>query len=332
MKLLIIGGTRFLGRALATAALDSGWELTLFNRGRSNPDLFPDAEKLIGDRDGGLAALKGRRWDAVIDTCGYVPRLVGDAARLLADAVDLYTFISTISVYADPPPSGLNESSPLATLADASTEEVNGETYGGLKVLCEQAASAAMDGRALHVRCGLIVGPHDMTDRWTYWPLRVAEGGEMLAPGDPAAPLQYIDVRDLAEWTLRATAARLSGPYNATGPAEPRAIQAMLAEMRAVTGADTRFTWVDESFLLEQGIQPWMTLPLWLPAELGGLHRASIAKALAAGLTFRPLAATVRETLSWNAERPAERSRDHDLSLPRIREAEILAAWHARNG
>ena len=189
MNLLILGGTVFLGRHLVEAALARGHAVTLFNRGQHNPDLFPEVERLRGDRDGDLQALEGRRWDAVVDTCGYVPRVVRASAEMLAPNVDHYTFISSISVYADTSKPGIDEQAPVGTLDDPTTEEVTGESYGPLKALCEQAAEAAMPGRVLNIRPGLIVGPHDPTDRFTYWVRRVAEGGEVLAPGNPHAPV-----------------------------------------------------------------------------------------------------------------------------------------------
>ena len=218
MKLLVIGGTRFVGRALIEEALKQGMEVTMFNRGKSNPEIFPDVEKLVGDRDDDLEALKGRKWDAVVDTCGYIPRHVKMTAELLKDNIEHYTFISTISVYPFPiPEDGVDEEGELARMDDPTVEEINGETYGALKVLCEEAIDEIMDGRATHIRAGLIIGPHDPTDRFTYWPVRVAEGGEMLAPGDPTVPMQYIDARDLAKWTLHCTVNKLTGAYNSTG-------------------------------------------------------------------------------------------------------------------
>ncbi len=208
MKLLVLGGTVFLGRHLVEAATARGHSVTLFNRGQHNPELYPEVEKLRGDRDSDLSALQGRRWDAVIDTCGYLPRAVRASAELLADAVDHYTFISSISVYADFHTPAMDESAPVGTLADETVEEVTGETYGPLKALCEQAAERALPGRVLNIRPGLIVGPHDPTDRFTYWPVRVARGGEVLAPGRPHVPVQVIDGRDLAEWTVRMVEAR----------------------------------------------------------------------------------------------------------------------------
>lgn len=327
MKLLIIGGTRFLGRALVDEGLALGHELTLFNRGRSNPDLYPDVEQVRGDRDGGLVALGGRRWDAVIDTCGYVPRLVRAAADTLAGVVEHYTFISTMSVYAEPLALNLDESGAVGVLADETVEEITGETYGPLKALCEHAATEAMAGRALHVRAGLIVGPHDQSDRFTYWPARVARGGEVLAPVTPQYSVQFIDVRDLARWTLEATAAHLTGPYNVTGPRQPLPIGELLATGRAVAGSDARFTWVDESFLLAHNVEPFTELPLWVPAEYGGFNAFNIDKALAAGLSFRPVADTVRDTLAWANQRPADTIWRNGLAAER--EAELLAAWHA---
>jgi 2'-hydroxyisoflavone reductase len=326
MKFLIIGGTRFLGRALVEAALDAGHELTLFNRGQSNPDLYPQLEHVRGNRDGGLDALRGRQWDAVLDTCGYVPRLVGDSARLLADTVEHYTFISSISVYQDFDKVGLDESYTLATMPDETVEEVTGETYGPLKVLCEQTITAAMNGRALHVRAGLIVGPHDPTDRFSYWPYRLAQGGDVLAPGNPDTPVQIIDVRDLAAWTVQATAQKLRGPFNATGPAYRLTMRDVLQTCGHIADADADITWVDEAFLLEQGVAPWTDLPLWVAGEeAAGFSTVDCAKAQQAGLTYRPLADTVRDTLDWLNTRPADYAWRNGLT--REREAALLNLW-----
>src|SRR5260221_13589599 len=223
MRLLILGGTAFVGRHLVEAALARGHTVTLFNRGRRNPDLFPELERLRGERPDDLAALRGREWDAAIDTSGYTPRAVAASAGLLAEAVAHYTFISTISVYADEMPAGTDENGPLSQMPEdkAGTEEVTGETYGPLKVLAEQAAEAAMPGRVLTPRPGLIVGPYDPTDRFTYWPARVARGGEVLAPDGPDVPVQFIDARDLAAWTLDSVEAGRTGVFNLTGPAQP---------------------------------------------------------------------------------------------------------------
>lgn len=329
MKLLIIGGTRFLGRALVDAAQARGHEITLFNRGKSNPELYPELEKLVGDRDDNLAVLNGRSWDAVIDTCGYVPRVVGKAAALLADAVEHYTFISTLSVYADPTIEGMDESAPLGAIEDEDTEQVTGETYGPLKVLCERAVDEAMGPeRALHVRAGLLVGPHDLTDRFTYWPYRVARGGEVLAPSAPNKPVQFIDVRDIAAWTVEATEQRRHGPFNATGPDFTLTMGNVLRTCRDVSGSDATFTWVGDVFLEEQEVGAYQELPLWVPLSYGGFDTFCCRKAFDAGLRFRPLAETVRDTLAWQATRPS----DHEWrgGLSPEREAELLQRWRER--
>jgi len=330
MNLLIIGGTRFLGRALVDAALAAGHTVTLFNRGQSNPGLYPQIETLIGDRDGGLGVLARRQWDAVIDTCGYVPRFVGDSVRFLADAVGHYTFISTLSVYSDPSIMGMDENAPLGMLEDEMVEEITGETYGPLKVLCEKAVDAAMGPeRALHVRAGLIVGPHDLSDRFSYWPHRVAQGGDVLAPGDANGRTQFIDVRDLAEWTIRATQARLSGPFNATGPASELTLGTVLDTCKAVSGSDAIFTWVSDAFLLEQEVAPYTEMPLWVPVEgYEGFDTFNCSKAIAVGLTFRPLTETVQATLDWLATRPADYQWRNGLKPER--EAELLRLWREK--
>lgn len=329
MKLLILGGTVFLGRHLVEAALERGHEVTLFNRGKRNPDLFPELEKLRGDRDGDLTALKGRRWDAVIDPSGYVPRLVRDSARLLADSVEYYSFVSTISVYADASIHRLNEETgALATMEEETNEEVT-KHYGALKALCEKAAEAEMPGRVLSARAGLIVGPHDPTDRFTYWPVRVAQGGEVLAPGDRSKPVQVIHGRDLANFLIHMAERRKAGTYNVTGPDQPYTLEQVLEECRTVSGSDARFTWVPDQFLQEQKVTPWTGLPLWLPGSgAAGLMNVDTSRALAEGLSLRPLAQTIRETLAWEQTRPQELERR--AGITREREAELLAAWHAR--
>lgn len=330
MRILILGGTIFLGRRLVDAALARGHEVTLFNRGQHNADLYPQLEKLRGDRDGGLDALRGRRWDVVIDPSGYVPRVVRQSAELLAGAVDRYVFISSISVY-DERRAGIEEDAPVARLADERVEEVRGDTYGGLKALCEQTIEAALPGRAIQLRAGLIVGAHDPSGRFTYWPARVARGGEVLAPGRPERPVQFIDARDLAAWTVRLLEQGGRGVYNATGPASPLTMSALLETCRAVSGGDARFTWLPDAFLLAQGAGPWMELPLWAPEtdEYTGFMEVNCRRAIAAGLTFRPLAETVRDTLAWDTARPAAEREAAPAGLQPAREAALLAAWHA---
>lgn len=328
MRVLILGGTQFLGRHLAAAALAQGHSVTLFNRGSKSEGLFPDAEHLRGDRDGDLSALSGRTWDIAIDTSGYVPRVVRASVQLLAGAVEHYTFVSSISVYAGwPEASRIDEDAPVGTLSDSTIEEVNGETYGPLKALCEQAALETLPGQTLIVRPGLIVGPYDPTDRFSYWPARVARGGEMLAPGRPERPVQVIDARDLAEWILRMAADRATGTFNATGPAYPLTMAEVLSEAKRVSSSETTITWVPDDFLEQQQVGAWVEVPLWIPEREGpGVGDVNCARALAAGLTFRPLAGTIRATLDWLATRPADYT--WKAGLTPEREAEVLAAWH----
>src|ERR671912_2149645 len=299
MDLLILGGTGFLGRYLVEAALGEGHRPTLFNRGLSEPGLFPEVEKLEGDRDGDLSALQGRRWDAVIDTCGYVPRVVGASARLLADAVDHYTFVSSISVYSDDIAIGADEGAQVRELPDPRVEVVTGETYGGLKALCERAAEEEIPGRVLNVRPGLISGPHDPTDRFTYWPRRIASGGEVLAPDHDERKVQYIDVRDLASWIVEMFEQRRTGTYNATGPDYELRMGRLLEECEAVGGAGAEPIWVSEDFLEEKGVEPFTQLPLWLPLEYAALQAIDCGRAIEAGLTLPPPFRTNRGKLGW---------------------------------
>ena len=333
MRLLIIGGTHFLGRALTEAALADGHEVTLFHRGRTYADDFPRARHILGDRDGGLDGLGPETWDAVIDTCGFVPRVVRAAAERLRDRVGLYTFISSVSVYADPLARGATEDARRVVLDDPTVETVTPETYGGLKTLCENAAREAMDGRALWVRPGLIVGPYDVSDRFPYWPRRVARGGRVLAPGRPERGTQFIDVRDLAAFTLHATERGTAGTYHVTGDAVP--FGAVLDTCRTTLHADATFEWVDEAFLLAHAVMPYSELPLWLPAEYAAHDAIDCTRARAAGLTCRPLAETVRDTFAWDIAHPLEsRPRKAGVaapsSMPAEREAELLALWDAR--
>jgi 2'-hydroxyisoflavone reductase len=324
MRLLIIGGTIFVGRHLVEIATARGHRVTLFNRGRSAPELFTDLERVRGDRDGGLGALAGRTWDAAIDTCGYVPRIVRASAEYLSGAVRHYTFISSLSVYRDlGAPAG--ETAPVGTLDDPTVEQITGGTYGPLKALCEQAVEAALPGGALIVRPGLIVGPHDPTDRFTYWPLRVARGGEVLAPGRPDAVTQIIDVRDLAAWIVDMIEAGKTGVYNATGPEKPFPMETLLSACREITGADARFEWVEDRFLVEKNVEAFREMPLWIP---GVEMQFDCRKAIADGLRFRPLAETIRDTLAW----AATRSGDHALraGLKPEREVELLSEWSGR--
>jgi 2'-hydroxyisoflavone reductase len=323
MNILMIGGSIFLGRHTVDAAIARGHSVTLFNRGQHNPELFPAVEKIHGDRNTDLDKLKGRQWDAVIDFCGYVPREVKASAELLASSVSRYVFISSISVYAelDKAPN-LDESAPVGKIEDETVEAVTGETYGPLKALCEQAAERAMPGRALIIRPGLIVGPNDPSDRFTYWPVRVARGGSVLCPGTPNWQTQIIDVRDLAEWTIRLVEARAVGTFNATGPNRNLTFGEILETSKAISHSNAQWVWADEKWLLAEKVEPWSQLPLWLGGED---MVANIQKAVVSGLTFRSLSDTVADTLAWESTRPA----DHPwrAGLPADNEAELLEKW-----
>ena len=325
MKLLIVGGTRFLGRHLAAAALAAGHELTLLHRGRSNPGLFPEARHVVTDRRGDLSALAGGRWDAVIDTSAYVPRDVTLLADSLADRAARYLLVSTISVYRDVPPAGVDESGALTTLDDPTTEDVTGQTYGGLKALCERAALQHFGNAAtLIARPGLIVGPHDPTERFTWWLRRMHQGGRFVAPAPAAARVQFIDARDLADWLLLQAVNGSTGTFNLCGPDLPLTWGDWMARMVHALQPAAQPCWVDEPALLDAGVAPWMGLPLWLPAAAAGLHRVAIERALASGLRTRPLEETVRDTLSWALAQPAPPAGGPGLDA--ALEATLLAA------
>jgi 2'-hydroxyisoflavone reductase len=326
MDLLILGGTGFLGRHFVDRALADGHRVTLFNRGLSGPDLFPEVETIRGDREGNLSALRGRRWDAVIDTCGYVPRVVRASAALLAGAVDHYTFVSSISVYSDAIEPGADEGAPVKELADPMVEEVTGETYGGLKALCERAAEEEMPGKVLNIRPGLISGPHDPTDRFTYWPRRISAGGEVLAPDRPERRVQFIDVRDLAAWIVKMSAERRAGTYNATGPDYELQVGRLMEECETVGGGGAELVWVSEDFLEENGVEPFTELPLWVPREYAAMQAIDCGRAIAAGLAFRPLSETARDVLNWDRSRAA--NTEMAAGLTPGRERELLRAWH----
>jgi 2'-hydroxyisoflavone reductase len=319
MKVLVLGGTKFLGRHAVEAALTQGHDVTIFTRGETNPDLFPEVERLTGDRDGNLDALRGREWDGVVDTSGYVPRVVRQSAELLRDAVQRYVFVSSISVYGDPS-KPLDESSPVAELEDPASENVE-EDYGALKAAVERVVTEVYGDRGTNVRAGLIVGPHDPTERFTYWPRRLAEGGQVLAPGDPSAPVQFVDARDLGAWLVQLAEHGPGGSFNATGPAEPLTMEELLERIVAAVGSDAELQWVASERLLEAEVGPWMELPLWLPGDdHAGMMRADIRRAVDAGLRFRPLEETARDTLAWSLEAGEQRE-----TLSREKERAILA-------
>ena len=324
MKLLLLGGTKFLGRHFVEAALAREHEVTLFHRGETGAGLFPELDHILGDRDGGLEPLEGREWDAVIDTSGYLPRVVRDSARLLANATAHYTFVSSISVYADHSQPGTTEEAEVALLEDVLVEEVM-ENYGGLKALCEKVVERELPGRTLVVRPGLIVGPNDPSDRFSYWVDRLARGGEVLAPDDPEHAVQFIDVRDLAEWMLRQVEAQTVGVIHATGPEQPCTLEQVLEACREVAASEATLNWVKAELLTEQGVGEWIDMPLWIhDPGFAGHSRIDISRALEASLSFRPLDETVRATLEWLRTRPA----DHEwkAGLRPDREAEVLAA------
>lgn len=329
LKILVLGGTGFLGPHLVEAMHQRGHTPTLFNRGKTRPNLFPDVEKLRGDRDGDLRALQGRSWDAVIDTSGYVPRVVRASAELLAPHVRQYVFVSSISVYANTTTPGMDETHPIATMSDPTSEDVL-PNYGALKALCEQAVEAVLPARTTNIRPGLIVGPGDPSDRFSYWPARIAQGGEVLAPGNPSDPVQYIDVRDLADFILTALERGTIGVFNVNGPAQPIGIGGLLEACKTVSGSDARFTWAPLDFLEAQKLAPWSDMPVWVPPiEDGiGMTTTSSARAIAQGLTYRALEDTVKATLDWWATLPPERQAKLRAGITREREASVLAAWH----
>ncbi len=302
MKLLILGGTEFVGRHMAEAALARGHDVTLFHRGKHGAELFPQAEHVLGDRDGGLDALQRRTWDAVLDTCGYVPRVVRQSAELLVGAAGHYTFVSSVSVYQDFAVPGIDEDYAVAVTPDETVEEVTGETYGPLKILCEQAVCDSFADRALVVRPGLVVGPHDKTGRFTCWPRRVADGGDFLAPGRPDERVQFIDARDLAAWTVSMIERRVAGTFNAVSDDSTWTMGRLLDECQRAGGVQANPVWADDAWLLGEGLKPWTDLPLWLPdtPEWAGADSVSAVRAVAHGLTFRPLAETVADTLAWD--------------------------------
>jgi 2'-hydroxyisoflavone reductase len=313
VRLLVLGGTKFLGRAAVEEALARGHEVTLFHRGRSGPELFPEAEHVLGDRKQDLPALAGRTWDAVLDTSGYVPADVRASAEALRDC-GRYLFVSSVSVYADlsSPPT---EESPVAAIGEMPLDELSPDfsNYGALKALCEDDVRTVFGERALVVRPGLIVGPHDPTGRFTYWAHRLARGGEVLAPGPPERRVQFVDVRDLGTWLVDALEAGLSGTFNATNEG--------VAFGEVVAGADV--TWVSDEFLTGQGVGEWMELPLWIASpEFAGMHETNVSRAVAAGLAFRPL----EETIAGAAGAPAVEG----VGLTPEREAELLEAWRSR--
>lgn len=300
MKILVIGGTVFLGRHVVEAALARGHEVTLFNRG-TNKDIFPQLEQIYGNRDGGIDAVGDRNFDFVVDTCGYVPRIVKQSAEYLAERASRYIFISSISVYPDLMAPGLREDSPVGTIADETVEQITNESYGPLKVLCEKVAHEAFAGRSVSVRAGLIVGPYDRSDRFTYWVRRMAQGGEVLAPEPRDQAVEFIDVRDLAAFVVQLGEDGAVGPFNASGPAEPPTMEALLEMCSKIADVRSEIYWTPSDLLNAEGIVPWVQLPLWLGGEPAGsiVHD----RAIAAGIRWRPVEETIAATLEWDRPR-----------------------------
>src|ERR1700694_2423239 len=338
MNILILGGTGFTGPYQVRYALSRGHKVTVFNRGKTHPGELPAGiEQLMGDRNGKLDALKDRQWDVAIDNPTTLPVWVRDAAQTLKGNVERYVFISTISVYADTS-KGVDENATLAKYEgpDAFKETLEAmkasgyKTYGPLKALSEQEAEKWFPGKTLIIRPGLIVGPRDETDRFTYWPVRIDRGGEVLAPGDPNDPVQFIDARELAEWTIRMVESREIGTYNATGPAEALGIDGMLDGIKGALNSNAKFTWAPADFLKQQKVEAWSDMPVWTGEE-SGMARTDVSRAFGKGLTFRPLAETARDTLAWFKSQPQDRQSKLRAGLTPEREAEALAAWHKGN-
>lgn len=331
LRVLILGGTGFIGPHFVAALRAGGHKLTLFNRGKRNPGLFPDIEALSGDRNNKLDALKNRDWDIVVDNSGYKPREVKLSADLLRDHVQRYIYISSISVYADLGKPGIDEDAPLATLKDPTVEEITGDTYGGLKALCEKAVEEVYGKRCTIIRPSYIVGPGDSTDRFTYWPVRVARGGEMLAPGEPTDPIQFIDVRDLADFVRLSVERGFDGRYNLCNTPRSVTMGALLDTSKRLSKSDAKFTWVSEQFMEQQKLLDSGEIPIWWPksGKFAGGALVKCDRAVAKGLHFRSLDTTVADTLAWQAKRPAEEQKKLRAGLTAEREAELLKLWHA---
>ena len=340
MKLLIIGGSKFLGRYLVESALARGHEVTLFNRGLTNPDLFPDVEHLRGDRHKDLDVLRNRQWDGAIDTCGFTPGGVRQIVGILADSVNHYTFVSSQSVYAGYAEPNQDENAQILSSGEDLDDETNAGTYGARKAACEQVAEKAMPNRVLSIRAGLIVGPNDYIERFPYWVRRISQGGEVLAPAASDRPVQLIDARDLAEWNVRMVEDDRTGVYNATGPDYKLTFGEFLETCRAASESDAHFTWVSEEFLLANEVKPWSEIPIGFPGEEEiNFFSLDCGKALRAGLKFRPLVETAKDTLKWDATRNKTKEEPERLlvtaqgqiGLKPEREKELLRLWHEKH-
>ena len=335
LRMLILGGTGFIGPHMVRYALERGHEITLFNRGRTNTHLFPEVEKLVGDRNDDLEALRGRTWDVCMDNHASYIDWVELSTEVLRDSVDLYFYVSSRSAYSDLSSVPMGADAPTFTYESAGVEPgAERLPYGLQKALCERQAQEVFPGRSTIFRPGLIIGPGDQTDRFTYWPVRIHRGGEVLSPGDPSDPVQIIDVRDLTEWMVRMAEDGHTGVFNGVGPAIPRPIEQLLYGIRAVTTAETHFTWVPREFLAAHGVRPYSHMPVWMPPIPGreGFARFDLTPEVERGLTFRPLAETARETLEYHFSRSTERQAELRAGISPEREAEVLSAWHGRGG
>jgi 2'-hydroxyisoflavone reductase len=337
LRILVLGGTSFIGPHQVQYALNRGHEITLFNRGRTNTDLFPGVERLIGDRNGDLDALAGRTWDVCIDNSASNIRWVELSTAALRDSVDRYFYVSSRSAYADTGAIPMTADHPTFTYESAGVSrdaDRDRLPYGLQKALCERQTQDVFGARACIFRPGLIIGPRDRTDRFTYWPVRIHRGGEVLSPGDGSDPIQIIDARDFSEWMIRMAEDGHTGVYNAVGPAIPRPMDELLYGIRAVTTAETTFTWVDTDFLIERDVRPYREMPVWMPPLPGreGYARFDLTPEIERGLTFRSLAVTTQDTLEYHFSRPAEEQWPLRAGLTPEREVEVLAEWHQTRG
>ena len=339
LRILILGGTAFTGPFQIEYALARGHDVTIFNRGKTQPtvnqELLAEVTQLVGDRDNDLAALEGGEWDAVIDNSSSIPRWTRQTAELTKNTAAVYLFTSSLSVHSDNSKIGINEDDPVAQLEDPTVEEITGATYGGLKALCEEETRKAFPNGAIIVRPGLIVGPGDRSDRWTYWPVRIARGGEVMGPGTPGDPTQHIDARDLAEFQIHLIEQRKLGTYSAVGPLSELTMAELLYGIRAVTSnLEISFTWVDADFLSEHEVRAWSEMTSWVPprGEMAGFSSFDNSRGVAAGLRFRPLALTAKDTLDWWQTLPEERTAEPRAGLDPEKEKRVLAAWHESHG
>ena len=334
LRILILGGTGFIGPYQVQYALNRKHKLTLFNRGQTNATVFPDVPRLIGDRNlaDGHDALKKGTWDVVIDNPTANPKWVRGAGQALKGRVGQYIFVSTISVYSELS-KPFDENGPLNKPSDIDAT-FNAQAYGSNKVRSEMEAKTQFGDNVTIVRPGLIVGPGDLSDRFSYWPVRIDKGGEILAPGTQNDPVQYVDAQDLSQWIVRLAESHTLGTFNATGPKSPTTIAEMLYGIKAVTTSDARFTWVPADFLAENKVRPWSDMPVWVPGsgDTAGFARVICKKAYDAGLTFRPLADTAKDTLTWYHSRPAAEQEKARAGLAGDKEVAVLAAWHAKFG